>query len=146
MKPFEKIEWLAGEPPAVLQGAPVPLKIGIHEDLVKLARSPATEVRKALRHHCSLKPYIAALLVDQAIRYDAAGEPVEPVSEGAQIAAATLLRYRLDTPKKPASAGDETVGVATTSQSGCTLSPSRPNANLPKLTLGGAASRSGGVR
>ena len=88
MKPFERIVWHAGEPPAVLQGPPVPLKIGIHEDLVKLATSPATEVRKALRHYCALKPYIAALLVDQAMRYDAAGEPV---SGGAQIAAAQLM-------------------------------------------------------
>ena len=142
MKPFERIVWHAGEPPAVLQGPPVPLKIGIHEDLVKLATSPATEVRKALRHYCALKPYIAALLVDQAMRYDAAGGPVEAVSEGAQIAAAQLMRYRLDAPKTPAPPAHKPAGVAATS----TLSPSQPNENLPKLTLGGAASRSGGVR
>ena len=104
-KAFSKIVWHAGEPPAVLQGEPVPLKIGIFDDLVALAKSQESKIRKALHSHCRSKLYLAELLVDQAMRHDIDGNPVEPVSEGAKIAAAALMNYRLANPnKKPAEA------------------------------------------
>jgi hypothetical protein len=82
------------------------------------------------------------------MRHDVDGEPVEPVSEAAQAIAASLMRYRLDATKKPAPPANETTGVlapkpALPENVERLAAAQRPNADLPKLTLGGAASRLG---
>lgn len=75
--------WLIERYPATFnQDAPLPLKIGIHTDL--LARHPDLDpatLRRALKRYCERRAYQLALAREGAVRVDLDGQPAGEVLE-----------------------------------------------------------------
>lgn len=59
---------------------PVPLKVGIHEDIVADGHFTASEVKLGLGYWVSTRSYLKACARPGAMRHDLNGIPVEPVS------------------------------------------------------------------
>ncbi len=75
--------WLAATYPATFNpDAPLPLKIGVHVDL--LARHPDLDpatLRRALKRYCERRAYQLALAREGAVRVDLDGKPAGEVLE-----------------------------------------------------------------
>ncbi|MBK8184967.1 MAG: ProQ/FinO family protein [Candidatus Competibacteraceae bacterium] len=75
--------WLAATYPATFNpDAPLPLKIGVHVDL--LARHPDLDpatLRRALKRYCERRAYQLALAREGAVRLDLDGQPAGAVAE-----------------------------------------------------------------
>lgn len=75
--------WLAATYPATFNpDAPLPLKIGVHVDL--LARHPDLDpatLRRALKRYCERRAYQIALAREGAVRVDLDGQPAGEVLE-----------------------------------------------------------------
>ena len=75
--------WLIEQYPATFNpDAPLPLKIGVHVDL--LARHPDLDpaiLRQALKRHCERRAYQIALAREGAVRVDLDGQPAGEVLE-----------------------------------------------------------------
>ncbi len=91
--------WLAATYPATFNtDAPLPLKIGIHTDL--LARHPDLDpatLRRALKRYCERRAYQLALAREGAVRVDLDGQPAGEVAEDQR----RFAKLKLDT-RKPA--------------------------------------------
>ncbi len=91
--------WLAATYPATFNpDAPLPLKIGIHTDL--LARHPDLDpatLRRALKRYCERRAYQLALAREGAFRVDLNGKPAGEVAEDQR----RFAKLKLDT-RKPA--------------------------------------------
>lgn len=97
--------WLIEQYPATFNpAAPLPLKIGIHTDL--LARHPDLDpatLRRALKRYCERRAYQLALAREGACRVDLDGKPAGEVLEDQR----KFAKLKLDTrktkkPTKPA--------------------------------------------
>jgi ProP effector len=95
--------WLAATYPATFNpDAPLPLKIGVHVDL--LARHPDLDpatLRRALKRYCDRRAYQLALAREGAVRVDLDGQPAGEVLEDQRKFAKVKLNTRKAT-KSPA--------------------------------------------
>lgn len=90
--------WLAATYPATFNpDAPLPLKIGVHVDL--LARHPDLDpatLRRALKRYCERRAYQLALAREGAVRVDLDGQPAGEVAEDQR----RFAKLKLDTRKR----------------------------------------------
>ena len=79
----EALAWLQTQFPATFPKQPVPLKIGIHQDIIALALADMPKmihVRRALRHYVGSPHYLREMITDKP-RIDLKGEQAGTVSE-----------------------------------------------------------------
>lgn len=92
---FGEFSWPEGRIPTALAGKPVPLKLGIIEDVK--ARLPSEEhdaVQTAIARWARGVPYIYATLEPDAQRIDLDGNPVEEVTAKHRDHARGLLEHK----------------------------------------------------
>jgi len=131
--PFRALRWLT-VPPVLLERSPVPLKLGIRDDLAAmLAPGQEKALNNALAWHCGSPVYIEALLCDHPRRrFDAFGAVAGEVTDTDRLSAAARLNAwtarsarRAAEPRPPAPA----------------TRPAGPNTAKPVLALGAVRSR-----
>lgn len=96
-KRIEAWQWLQQQFPAAFPKQPIPLKIGIHEDMFALALADMPGImwiKRALRYYVSSPRYLREMVAGKA-RINLQGEQVGAVSEQEALhAKERLLSYR----------------------------------------------------
>ncbi|NDV52887.1 ProQ/FINO family protein [Salipiger sp. PrR003] len=92
---FGEFSWRDGSIPPALAGQPVPLKIGVIEDVKALLPGDQHEaVQTAIARWTRGAPYLIAILEPGSTRVDLSGAPVEEVIEQQRDHARRQLEYK----------------------------------------------------